>query len=341
MATDGIGVLVHGPARAGERPEAHGRRLADLAARAFVADALDPRTTAEARTTLLLRAEPSARALATLGGVLAPGHPSWVTPFGTRVGLTAPSDEALAVRAAALRAGPLRVAVLANSDAAQADAAARAVDRWIARRPHEDRTCPSASALAPPRPGTYAVDGPPGAQSEVLLAFSMAPDDAASPAASWVAAALDGENGLLARALGASAQDGGAGPLARTWSASVLAGARPAALVVRITAPDASLDAAVAQARVLVDRVRQGALTDEDRARAAAFAARAHLAASLDPRARTIALWRGEAGADDPSLDAMRAYAATLHDDALVVVVSRPPRPEPPRPARDTRGRPR
>ena len=101
--------------------------------------------------------------------------------------------------------------------------------------------------------------------------------------------------------------------------------------------------AAVAQTRVLLDRVRQGALGEEDRARAAAVVARARLAASLDPRARAIALWRGETPATTPSLDAMRAFAAAaLHDDALVIVASRPPRPEPPpRPPHETRGRSR
>jgi hypothetical protein len=336
---------VHGPARAGERPEAHARRLADLAARAFAADALDPRWVTETRTALLLQNDdPGARALAGLGAALAQGHPSWVAPLGTRTALASSSDEALASRAAALRAGPLRVAVLANAGAAQADAAARSVDRWVARRPGEERACGPLSATAAPRPGTYAVEAPPGAPSEALFAAPIAAgDEGAAAAASWVAAALDGADGLLARALGGTGQDGGRVPLARSWSAGLLSATRPPALVVRIVADDPSLDGAVAQTRVLLDRVRQGALGEEDRSRAAAVVARSRLAASLDPRARTIGLWRGETPATSPSLDAMRAFAAAaLHDDALVIVASRPPRPEPPpRPTRETKGRPR
>jgi hypothetical protein len=344
VAADGIGVMVHGPARPGERPEAHARRLADLAARAFAADALDPRKTAEARTTLLLRGtDPGFRSLAALGGAMAPGHPSWVAPFGTGAGLSSASDEALAVRAAALRSGPLRVAVLANTDAAQADAAARSVDRWIARRPGEARTCASPPSVAPPRPGTYGVDHAPGAPSEALLAWPIdANDVTATATASWVAAALDGPDGLLAHALGAPAQDATAS-LARTWSATVLANTRPPTLVVRITAAESSLDASVAQTRVLLDRVRQGALTEEDRSRASLLASRIRVGLALDPRARTIALWRGETPVAPPSLDAMRAFAgATLRDEGLVVVASRPPRPEPPpRLQREAKGRTR
>jgi hypothetical protein len=347
VAVDGIGILVHGAARPGERAQAHARRLADLAARAFAADALDARRIAEARIALLSQgSSAAARSLGVLGTALTRGHPSWVAPFGTPVGLASTSDEAIAVRAAAMRAGPLRVAILANDNAAQADAAARAVDRWVARRPGEARACAAPPEAPPPRPGTYALDLPAGGPSEALLALPMSTgDDGARAAATWIAAALDGPDGLLARALSAQAQESAPAPLARTWGATVLANGRPPALVVRITAPDGSLDAAVAQTRVLLDRIRQGALTDDDRARASAVVARARLAASLDPRARTIELWRGEGPVVAPSLDALRAFAAAaMRDEGLVIVAARPPRPEPPRPppaARDGRGRTR
>ena len=144
-------------------------------------------------------------------------------------------------------------------------------------------------------------------------------------ATTWVAASLDGADGLLARAL---LPPGDAGrTLALASSASVL-GLHDAAIVVRVVvADDASLDGAVAQTRVLLDRLRQGALREEDRARAAALLTRTTLAASLDPRERAIALWRAEPSQPQPSLDALRTFAAaTLHDDAMVIVAARPPR---------------
>ena len=352
VLADGIGVLAHGPARAGESPQAHARRLADVAGRAFAADALDADRITRARATLLTQAgELDARALAALGGALAPGHPSWVDPWGTSLGLGSASDEAIAVRASAIRAGPLRVAVLANIDAAQADAAVRAVDRWIARRPGEARTCPPLPTLATPRSGTYAVEVPARALSEALLAFPLpAENHAARAEAAWIAAALAGPGGLLARAVGGAA--GGDPPgsvLTRAWSAGVVGGPRASALVVRLVAPDASLDGSVAQARAMLDRLQRGAFREEDRARAAAGLASAAVATSLDPRARAIDVWRGEASLSGdpaavpsaPSLEALRAFAAAqLGEHDLIIIAARPPRADAERPgtSRESKG---
>jgi len=331
VAPDGIGVLAHGSARAAESPQALARRLADAAARAFAADVLDAEVIARARTALLARlGDIDERALASLGAALTPNHPSWVDPLGTSFGLASASDEAIAMRAAALRAGPLRVAVVANADAQQAAAAVQAVDRWIARRPGEARVCPPLPGAGPARVGTYAVDLPAGADARALLAVPVpANDPAARAAARWTAAALDGPGGLLARALGGPARgDDADSALATSWNAAVVGDPRAPAIVVRLTAPDAQLDAAVAQSRALLDRLRRGALRDEDRARAAAALARAATEAALDPRARAIELWRGDpapAGAPAPSLDALRSFASsTLRDDALVIVAARP-----------------
>ena len=337
VAIDGVGVLVHGPARAGESPQAHARRLADSTARAFAADEIEPTRIAQARAAMIARAAATdARALAGLAGALAPGHPSWLAPEGTLFGIASLSDATVAARAAAIRAQPLRVAVVANVDAAQADAAVRAVDRWVARRPGESRGCSAAGAGPSPRAGTYAVDLPAGTVSEVLIGVPFATADAASRiAGTWLAAALDGTDGLLAHALGANAGADATGTpdaLARAWSVAVLGAPQAPALVVRLVGSDASLDAAVAQVRALLDRLRRGALRDEDRARAGGALARARLAASLDPRARVIDLWRGEPTATTPaaalpSLEDLRAFAAaTLRDEAFVIVAARPPR---------------
>ena len=111
--------------------------------------------------------------------------------------------------------------------------------------------------------------------------------------------------------------------LARATGASVVGSPRSPALAMRIVADDASLDACVAQTRALLDRLRQGALREEDRARAA----QALTGGSLEPGERAIALWRGSASSPAPSLDELRAFAsASLRDDALVIVASRPPR---------------
>ena len=72
----------------GESPQAHARRLADSTARAFAADAIEPRRAAQARIALLAHAgETESRALGTLASALAPSHPSWIAPQGTLFGL--------------------------------------------------------------------------------------------------------------------------------------------------------------------------------------------------------------------------------------------------------------
>ncbi|MDB4993778.1 MAG: exonuclease SbcC, partial [Myxococcaceae bacterium] len=330
-ASDGIGVLAHAAAIPGEPPTALARRVADAAARSFAADPIDPVAASRARTALLSQASESVdgRSLVQLAHAIAPGHPSWFLPTGTFEALGRSSDAMLYTRSAALRSGALRVSVIANTDAAQAAAAVRAVDRWVTRRAGESRTCPTPSAPPPPRPGTYAIDAT-GNPSEAWIAIPLvsptsAPDEAGRTLASWTASLLDGPDGLLARALGPAA-------LARAWSAKVIGPPRAAALVIRITSGQAALDAAVAQTRVLLARLQKGAIDEGERARAIALRQRADLQRALDPRARLVALWRGEPDAPPPppSLEALRAFAgATLKDDALVIVAARAPRPVP------------
>jgi hypothetical protein len=331
VASDGIGVLAHASALPGEPPTALARRVADAAARSFAADPIDPALASRARTALLTQASESidGRSLVALAGAVAPGHPSWFVPTGTFDALGRSSDATLFTRSAALRAGALRVGVIANTDAAQATAAVRAVDRWVTRRAGESRTCATPSTPPPPRPGTYPVDAT-GNPSEAWIAIPLvsptsAPDEAGRALASWTAALLDGPDGLLARALGPAA-------LAREWSAKVIGPARAAALVIRITSGQAALDAAVAQTRALLARLQKGAIDEGDRARAIALRQRNDLQRALDPRARLVALWRGEpeSAPAPPSLEALRAFAgATLRDDALVIVAARSPRATP------------
>jgi hypothetical protein len=336
VSPDGLGVIVHGPPLAGESPVAHARRLADAVGRSFAAEPVDRPAVSRARALLLAENDrEDARALVALADAVVPGHPSWIAPMGTLDALGRSSDAAVVARASAMRAGPLRVAVIASGDAAQAEAAIRAVDRWVARRPGDARACAVPSVPPAAHPGTYAVDTAPGSPAEAWLALALpAGDDAKVGAATWLARALDGPDGLLAHALG--------GGLARSWSARVVGTPRAPALVIRVTSAQGALDAAVAQTRALVDRVRQGSLAEADRARAVQSAAEEQLAASLDPRARLVGLWRDardgreargareEAPLAAPSLDALRAFAsATLRDDALIIVAARPPRRAP------------
>jgi hypothetical protein len=330
-AQDGVGLLVHGAARSGEAPEVHARRVADAAARALSAEPLSPSVLAIARTEALTRTAGTdvTRGLSALAMALAPGRPSWITPWGSADSVSQATDAGLLARAAALRAGPWRIAVLAPVSASQAAAATGAVDRWIARRAGDAPSCRAAALSHEPTAGLYAVEAP-GATREAWIAAPLgesrgeAGDDAdeARAAGELLAEAFGGPNALLARALG----DAG---LARTWGATVLGGPRAPALVLHFATPPGGLDAAVAAVRATIARVRDGGLSAEERAAAIARNDRRKLRDKLDPRGRLIGLWRGERehAAPPPSLEQLRAFAAArLRDDALVVVAAQAPR---------------
>jgi hypothetical protein len=328
IVPDGAGLLVHGPALPGETPAAQARRLADVVGRSFASDAVPTVALGRARSELLRHDTRSdGPALGALASAIAPGHASWFIASGREDTLVRASDAAVLARAQALRAGPLRVAALANVDATQGDAALRAADRWVDRRGGDARSCRPATSAAPPRPGTYAIDARPGAQPEAYLAFPFAAgDEHERAAASLLAAALDGDGGLLDKAL--------AGPgLARAWSARVVGWPRSPALVLRLVGAQATLDSAVMQTRALVDRVKRSGLGTPEHERALASMSRDAVAGALDPRARVVATWRGEpipSAAQPlprgrPTLDDVRAFAARrLVEDAMVIVAARP-----------------
>lgn len=324
MTPGGIGLVAHGPRHAGESPAAHARRIADAAGRAFAAQPISTATLSLVRGSLLESAESvDARTRAALAAGLFPDHPSWLDARGTAESLARSSDGAILARGDDLRSGPMRVAVLANETAEQGNAAVAAADRWIARRSTGAHACGAPSLAAPARPGTFAVDSI-GRPPQVDLALRLPMGDSTSrKLASWWASLLDGKDGLLASAIGAPG-------LARSWSAAVVGPEKNPALALSLVSSDAALDSAVAQARALLDRLRQGALTQADLARAEQRRSKSALLASLDPRARLIALWTGALDSDPPpSLDALKAFAAsTFKDDALVIVAARPPRLE-------------
>jgi len=295
IAGDGVGVLASAPSA---------RLLADALARTVLVEPLEGVRAAQG-----LLHDAARPGLAGLALALAPGRPASIVPTGTPLSLLRVSEPAILARAESLRHGPLRVALLDN-DESTADAAIARVDRWVLRE--GARACPAQAAIAPPKPGTYAVATDDGT-SEAYLALAIPAQYEAE--ASVIAGVLDRD--LLAKAL----SDG----LARESSARVLGPAGGRALVIHVEAPASALDAAVAQTRALLDRVRQGAIAEADLARHSARVREESAVKMRDPRERLIALFRGEPARADVGLDRVRtAAAAFVHDDALVIVAARP-----------------
>ncbi len=330
ITSHGAGLLVRAVRHDRESSLALAGRAADAVGAAMMAVAVDPGAIAAARARLIDLAgkDDPARSFATLAEALRPGHPSAVFPLAAGKGLVGSSDSAVVSRIAALRRGPLRLAVLGDDDAAEAQAAVQAVDRWVPHGADGPRACAASFAAPPPRPGTYAA--PPATSHSAWLAVPL-PRGSSAPsvhdAAAATAAALEGADGLLARAL--------SGGLASSWSARLVgAGAGDEdALVIRVVSSAHALDAAVAQVRALLDHLQRGAFTDADRTRAAARLADDALRVTLTPRGRLLRLWHGQptrppADSAPPTLDAMHAFHAdVLRDDSLVIVASRPGAP--------------
>lgn len=302
IAAEGLGLLARGNARPGESAPELGRRVAGALARVFFRGV--PAEVPRARAKLSQSAEQGLIHLAT---TLALAHPSWIAPLGTADALLHGSDALVTTRLDALRRGPLRAATLVDGAQDDATAVIDALDRWAPRTFGGAAPACDEAPFAAPKPGSYVTAG---THPQAWVALPIAKTDVA--AAEALAALLDG--GMLEKALAG---------LVREASTRIVGGGRAPFFVVHLDAPDGSLDAAVAQTRVLLDRLRTQTTDDEARTAITALASRRRLA-RMDPRRRVIDLFRGEAPA--PTADAVRAFAATLRDDALILAAVRPPR---------------
>ncbi len=327
IAADGVGVVAHGARLPGESAAGMAMRIAEEAARTLAAPPFSAPSFASARATLLQRVgdgiSSDGRALDALAGSLVPGHPSWLAPLGSWDDLAKAGVEAASLRWAALSAGPLRLAVLANDGRGQADAVVRAIDRWIVRT-EQPRACSPAEPAPAAKAGTVPIAVPsPPPLSQALLGVPVAPQGSAETGfAELTLAGLSGADGWLTKALSSPS-------LSASAQARLVGGTRAAALVVDIRAPESTLDAAVAQVRGLLQRLRQGSMGTGDFDRSSALRERWELEGSLDPRRRLVDLWRDARPGPRPplSLDGWRAWAAaSLRDDRLVIVLARPKR---------------
>ena len=338
VAPEGVGVVAHAARAPGESTAALTARVAEEAARVLMAAPFSPGALATARAVLLNRSADGVsgegRAMSALASALVPGHPSWLAPFGAWEELANAGVDAASMRWSTLMSGPLRLAVLANESEEQTDWAARTVDRWLVRSLDGGRACAPVEPPGVAKSGTLQVTLPSSPSSplwQALLGFPVPPHGTTEGALGELTlAGLTGPDGWLGRATAATS-------LAATAQARLVGGARAAALVIDVRAPEATLDAAVAQIRALLQRLRQGAIGPTDLERSQALRERWELEASLDPRRRLINLWRDpRAGAAapppaaalaPPSLEGWRAWVAnTLSDEKLVVVIAKPKR---------------
>lgn len=321
VLADSVAIIAHGPPHEGESSAQLARRVTLAAARAFDAAALEPRDLAQARATLLARAtEPDARAFATLAGALAPHSPQSFVPHGSARALARITDGVVHARADALRASVRRIGMLATSTDAQGREGARAVRSTIAARSAPRDTCAGAAAPKAPLAGVWASPRPRDGSARLIVAIVTGDDAAARARADVLAALLDSPAAGLGQAMTS---------FARAHEARSVRGGARSAVVVTVTTPEDGVDAAFAQLRGYLARLREGALTPSLVELAARRAAVAEVRAQLDPRRRLVALFDPPAAPGPPPSAA--ELRALLGEERLAVVVSKPERlPSPP-----------
>jgi hypothetical protein len=99
--------------------------------------------------------------------------------------------------------------------------------------------------------------------------------------------------------------------------------------VVLALAPDGNVDAVVSRLRLLLDKMRGGAIESSDLARADRERDAARMARRLDPRARVVDLFAGELLTPPPAVDLTQLRAAAgklLDEDRAQLVVARLPK---------------
>ncbi len=314
LTADAIGVLAHGARLAQETSDQHAERIARVLARALTErdGAGNALTSAQNSLFAALGGEPKP-GLARLLQTLAPDHLTWLEPRGTWSTLTAASRDAVAARGRDLLHGPLRVAVIGNESDTQAKVAVRAFERWLAPVRDDPRRC-QATAERASHGGelTLSVNGETTNESAYVgVPFpSRLKYDREAEA---VAALLNAENGRLSRALGAAHVNASA-------HASVVGGARAAALIVEIRASDDEARAAVLEVRRVLERLAQAPLSGEELGAVQRSAERQALAASLDPRRRIVDLWRGTTAPAALGPGSVRSFQQALNPSAEVVV---------------------
>jgi len=314
VTPDAVGLLAHAPRRALESANEQAARVARALARALSERSSAGDALASAQAELFLAAGGSPRpGYARLLDALAPDHSAWLDARGTWASLAEANRDGVAARGREILHGPLRVAVLANEDEAQAAAATHALDRWFAPWREDPRRCQT-SAERPARSGELSLTVPDTAKTEnSYLGLPFPSRLKYEREAEALAMLLNAPRGPLALALNAEHINASA-------RASIIGGARTAAVVIEIRASDDDARKATLEVRRALDRFVVSQPSNDDLAAVQRMAAQRGLGASLDPRRRIVDLWRGGAAEGTLSRSSLRAFQTALSGAAQVVV---------------------
>lgn len=279
--SSGVGLLAHSPRLRNETAEQQGVRMARVVARAFAGEQLDGRIVAQTRSELTARLGDNPGEQLALS-VLSAGQLALLEPDGVSTSVSTAATTDLERVRAELVEEPLRVAFLANSGEAQARAAEQALAHWLAPLRATPSVC-TEPKISPTPAGTWTIET---VEPEIRPATFLATHRAGPR--EWgqaFAHLLDRPGGALDQAL---AQPG----LVASVSARWLGGPHGGGILLSLHAEPEQLEAAEHQARALLDRFAQGALTAEEFERVQERQ-RAFLREKEEtPRGRVVQLWQ-------------------------------------------------
>ncbi len=316
ITANGAGLLAHaGPVRPDEQPSTQAERVARALAAGLIAPGPSSLSVSEERS--LLGREVGGASLPAFWLALRQStgnHPSWLEPRGSWRGLSQISTRAVELERRRFASGPLRLAIVGNYDEEQIDVAEQRLQSILAGVRTGAASCPPAPELEPVT-GRYALESPTATGGSATLVVALPPrSPAGEAAAQWTAALMNRQGGWLHKALA------GPGFVASARARVMGAGARRA-LVIEIVSLEGQQDAAAAQVRGLLERLRTGAASEADFRWASRHFDAERRRRLLSPRARIVDLWRGEPREAEPSLDLLRAFHARAFQPGREILV--------------------
>ncbi|MSP25144.1 MAG: hypothetical protein EXR75_08260 [Myxococcales bacterium] len=310
----GIGVLAHAPQRVGDADGlALAERVAGIAAAAYRGSFIAELSLTRARTRLVNTFDArDLKSAALLADHLVPNHPSWLMPLAAAAQSFTFSATDAERKLRELGTGKVRVAILANQSSAQADAAVAQVARWLPVDHTSSTECENSARPETPQGGEY-FQRTRGPDARILVgARADSPD---VHGVEILAAALTGEGGILARALG---------KLALSASAMAVGGARAATLLVDVRVVAEERAEALTKIKEMLRELRRDGLQGAELLRAEKIlSARAH-ERRHDPRTRLAELFRDAASRAPSDASLTNRMALTLAEDRLVFVIESP-----------------
>ena len=291
VSPSGVGLIAHSARLSGESHLEQAARVGRVLAGAFSGSAVDGREIARARSAQLLRVggDPG---LSLVHSVFGGDQQSLLEPYGNDNALSVISTADVERSREQLAQEPLRLAVLSNAGADQAKTVQAAIERWLASERQHPAPCARAE-LSPAAPGQWTVET---LEQHVQPGALIAVHAPVRPEVGHALVYHLTQHPEILRPAPPGAPAQGALPSEPPWPSQWEAGFQGyeggGVLFIRVTAPEAHLNAQVEQMRLSLHRLAQTGLSPSSVAALRAEFNRREALVDEQPLGRLIKLWR-------------------------------------------------